>query len=79
MDIVNEYRNRIHQAETLEQKQALAAELHQLTDTFNAQQTGEYELAMRKLQQDIAQQLDAISPVNERALAILNRYANINA
>ena len=79
MNVVNEYRTRIHQAETPEQKQALAAELHRLADSFDKVQREEYEQAMRELRQDVAQQLKAISPASDRAEAILKRYAKISA
>lgn len=78
MQIIDEYRTRIHQANTLEQKKALAAELHQLSDSFTESQKAEYEHAMRKLRRDIAYQLEAIEPISQRAEAILSRYALVD-
>lgn len=74
MKIVDDYRTRIQQADTTEQKRALAGELHHLADSFDSHGKAEYEQAMNELRQHIAQQLDAIDPINERAKAILNRY-----
>jgi len=79
MKIVDDYRTRIQQADTTEQKQMLANELHYLANSFDGAEKVEYERAMRELRQQISHQLDAIDPVNERAKAMLNRYATVKS
>lgn len=77
MKIVDDYRTRIQQADTTEQKRMLANELHQLADSFSTSERDEYEQAMHELRQQISQQLNTINSVNERAIDILNRYTAI--
>lgn len=77
MNLVEEYRTRIGQATSLDQKKALAAELHQLTDTFDDAQWADYKQAMTRLREDVAKQLIALEPYVGRAGAVLSRYVLI--
>ena len=73
MNEVEEYRDRIRQATSIEEKQAIAAELHRLAETFDESKKAAYELAMKKLREDIADRLDAVTPYAKRAEELLNR------
>lgn len=73
MKEVEEYRNRIRAAQTLDEKKAIAAELHHLADTFNESQREEYQLAMRAIKDDIAVKLESIAPYAQRAEELISR------
>ncbi len=73
MNEIEAYRSRIRQAVSVEEKQAIAAELHRLADTFDATKKAAYEQAMEKLREDIADRLDAAAPYARRAEELLNR------
>lgn len=73
MKEVEEYRNRIRAAKTLDEKKAIAAELHQLADTFNESQQKEYRLAMRTIEDGILVKLQAIEPYAQRAEELISR------
>ncbi|WP_168207867.1 hypothetical protein [Spirosoma sp. KCTC 42546] len=77
MNIVDEYRNRIRKATNLDEKKAIAAELHLLADTFDKVQRSNYEQAMQELRSDIAFQLEVIDPISQRAEAILSQYSSV--
>ncbi|MVM38226.1 hypothetical protein GO730_12655 [Spirosoma sp. HMF3257] len=77
MNIVDEYRNRIRKATNLDEKKAIAAELHQLANTFDEVQRSNYEQAMQELRSDIVLQLEVIDPISRRAEAILSRYSSV--
>ena len=74
MKEIDEYRNRIRQAVSTEEKKAIAAELHQLAEAFDGPKRAEYELAMQKLREDIQERMKDIDPLVKRAEAILNRH-----
>lgn len=73
MKVVEEYQKRIRPAATLDEKKALAAELHRLSDTFNESQREEYQSAMAAIRDDIADKLEALTPHVQRAEALLAR------
>lgn len=73
MEIIEAYRVRIRQATSTDEKQAIAAELHQLADTFDEPTKAAYRLAMKKLRDDIADRLEAVGPRAEQATEIISR------
>ena len=77
MNIVEEYRSRIRHATNLDEKKAIAAELHQLADTFDEVQRGNYEQTMQEVRLDITRQLEIIDPVAQHTEAILSRYTSM--
>lgn len=71
MDIVNQYRTKVQQAITKEEKKAIAAELHQLATTFNPEQREEYEETMRYIHEEMIAKFSVIDPVIQRAQDLL--------
>lgn len=73
MKEIEVYRDRIRQAATIEEKEAIAAELHRLADTFGEARQAEYASAMSLLRDDIAVRLAEMEPLVKRANELLNR------
>ncbi len=60
MKIVDEYYDRLKQAASLEEKQAVAAELHLLARQFDPVKRQEYERAMREKSSQVVDSLPEI-------------------
>ena len=73
MKEIEAYRARIKQAATIDEKKAIATELHRLANTFNEDQKAEYASAMNLLRNDILAQLQEMEPLMQRAEELLNR------
>jgi hypothetical protein len=73
MKEVEQYRNRVREAATLDEKKAIAAELHRLADTFNESQREEYRLAMHSIDEEIVAKLEAIAPYAQQAEELISR------
>ncbi|GAB4028236.1 hypothetical protein [Spirosoma koreense] len=73
MKEIEEYRRRIQQASTLEEKKAIAAELHRLADTFDESQQQEYQSAMGALKNDLITRLETMDPYIQQAEELVAR------
>ena len=71
MQIVDEYKHRVEQAATMSEKADIAAELHQLASTFDADQRNEYEEAMRQMRQTLDARIPLMDAAVEKAEHIM--------
>jgi uncharacterized Rossmann fold enzyme len=71
MKIVDEYHERLKQAASVEEKKAIAAELHVLAQQFDSVKRNEYERAMREKSFQVVSALPEIDAVVHKAKSLI--------